>query len=63
MITEFDTSLLIQTRQVKDLIYEYKDAFSMRDEIGRNRHHRQKPIFLLDHFMLGKKIKLFWIRK
>ena len=58
-----------EKREVKDLIYEYKDAFSLRDEIGTCPNIEveiditDKSPFLLDHFMLGKKIKLFWIRK
>ena len=55
-------------KQVMDILYKYKDAFSLRDEIGAcsnieieidvtNSHS------LLDHIMLRKKIKIFLIRK
>ena len=50
---DLDSSCLTESEkmQVRDMIYEYRDAFSLRDEIGtcpnidRYRHHRQNTIF------------------
>ena len=49
-----------EKKQVMEM-YNYKEAFSLRDEIGtwpqhRNRCHGKIPI-LLDHTMLRKKIR------
>ena len=47
-----DNSCLMDTemKEVRNILYEYKDTFSLRDEIGYmsqhrggNRHHRQDP--------------------
>ena len=52
-----------EKREMKDLIYEYKDAFSLRDEIGTCPNIEveidvmDESPFLLGHFMLGKKIR------
>ena len=49
--------------EVMDMLYQYKDAFSLRDEIGTCPNIEvgievtDKSPFLLDHIMLGKKIK------
>ena len=45
---DLDKSYLTESekKEVRDMIYKYKDAFSVRDEIGtcpnidRHRHHR-----------------------
>ena len=48
-----------------DILYKYKDAFSLRDEIGTYLNIEveidvtDKSPFLLDHIMLRKKIKLY----
>ena len=58
-----------EKKEVRSLIYKYKDAFCFRDEIGTCPNIeveidiRDKSPFLLDHFMLGKRPKPFWIRK
>ena len=52
-----------------DTLYKYKDTFSLGDEIGTcpnieveidvtDNHHSS-----LDHIMLGRKIKIYWIGK
>ena len=52
-----------EKREVMDMLYRYKEAFSLRDEIGhmskyrsRDRCDRKSP-FLSGHIMLGKKIR------
>ena len=46
-----------------DMLYKYKEAFSLRDEIGTCPNIQveinitDKSIFLLDHIMLEKKIR------
>ena len=60
-----DNSCLTKTEktQVRELLYKYKDAFSLRDEIGLCRTSKLKSmslinhLSLLDHFMLMRKIK------
>ena len=53
----------IEKMQVRDLLYKYKDAFSLRDKIGLCPTSKLKlilltsPLSLLDHFMLTRKIK------
>ena len=48
----------IEKAQVRDLLYKYKDAFSLRDEIGLCPNIEieidvtNKCPFSLDHFML-----------
>ena len=58
-----------EKKQVMDMLYKYKDAFSLRDEIGTwsnieveimlqiNQHSLQ------GHIMLRRKIKTYWRRK
>ena len=56
-------------KQVIDMLYKYKDSFRLRDEIGTCLNIEveidimDKSSFLLDHTMLRKKIKRFWIKK
>ena len=53
----------IERTQLRDLLYKYKDAFSLRDEIGYALTLKLKlmslinPHSLLDHFMPMRKIK------
>ena len=48
-----------------DMLYRYKDAFSLKDEIVTcpnieiDIEVTDKSPFLLDHIMLKKKIKMF----
>ena len=52
-----------EKEEVMNILYKYKDAFSLRDEIGRCLNIEvgievaDKSPFLLDHTMLGKKIR------
>ena len=58
-----------EKKEVRSLIYRYKYAFSLRDEIGTCPNIEveidvmDKSPFSLDHFMLGKRTKSFWKRK
>ena len=53
----------VEKTQVRDLLYKYKDAFSLRDEIGLCPNIEieiditDKSPFFIDHFMLMRKIK------
>ena len=53
----------IEKTQVRDLLYKYKDTFSLRDDIGLCPNIKieidvtDKLPFLLDHFMLMRRIK------
>ena len=53
----------IEKTWVRDLLYKYKDAFSLRDEIGLYPILKSKlmsltnPLSLSDHFMPMRKIK------
>ena len=55
----------IRMEEVMDKLYKYKDAFSLRDEIGIYSNIEveidvtDETPFLLYHIMLKKKIKLF----
>ena len=52
-----------EKEEVMDMLYKYKEAFSLRDEIGTCPNIEveidvtDKSPFLLDHFMLEKKIR------
>ena len=52
-----------EKEEVVDMLYKYKDAFSLRDKIGTCLNIEvgievtDKSPFLLDHIMLGKKIR------
>ena len=53
-----------EKKEVMEMLCKYKEAFSLRDEIGTctniedgNRCHRQISIFLLDNTMLRRKIR------
>ena len=52
-----------EKEEVMNMLYKYKDAFSLRDEIGMCLNIEvgievtDKSPFLLDHIMLGKKIR------
>ena len=52
-----------EKREVMDMLYRYKEAFSLKDEIGTCPNIEvgidvtDKSPFLLDHTTLGKKIK------
>ena len=58
-----------EKKKVRSLIYKYKDAFSLRDEICTCPNIEveidvtDKSPFIYDHFMLGKRTKPFWTRK
>ena len=58
-----------EKEEVMDMLYQYKDAFSLRDEIGTCLNIEvgievmDKSPFLLDHIKLGKKIRKLYIRK
>ena len=59
----------VEKREVRDLLYEYKDAFSLRDEIG-SCPNIEAEIDLTDkthssseHSMQRRKIKTFWTKK
>ena len=51
-----------EKEEIMDMLYKYKEAFSLRDEIGTCPNIEvgidltDKSPFLLDHIMLGKKI-------
>ena len=51
-----------EKNEVMDMLYKYKEAFSLRDEIGTCPNIEvgidvmDKSSFLLDHIKLGKKI-------
>ena len=53
----------VEKTQVRDLLYKYKDAFSLRDEIGLCPNIEieiditDKSPFFIDHFMPMRKIK------
>ena len=52
-----------------DILYKYKDAFSLRDERGTCPNIEveidvtDKSPFFISHTMLRRKIKINWIRK
>ena len=52
-----------EKKEIMDMLYKYKEAFSLRDEIGTCPNIEvgidvtDKSPFLLDHTMLGKKIR------
>ena len=54
-----------EKKEEMGILYRYKDAFSLRDEIGTCPNKEvdidvtDKSPFLLGHIMLKKKIKLF----
>ena len=58
-----------EKKEVRSLIYKYKDAYSLRDEVGTCPNIEleidvtDKSPFLLGHFMLEKRTKPFWTRK
>ena len=59
-----DNTCLVEEekKEVMDMLYKYKEAFSLRDEIGTCLNIEvgidvtDKSPFLLDHITLGKKI-------
>ena len=63
--TNLDNTCLSEKekKEVMDMLYKYKDAFSLRDIIGMCPNIEvgikvmDKLPFLLDHIMLGKKIR------
>ena len=54
-----------ENKEVMNMLYKYKEAFSLRDEIGTcpnievGINVTDKSPFLLDHIMLGKKIESY----
>ena len=58
-----------EMNQVMDMLSKYKEALSLRDEIGRCPNIEveidvtDKSPFLLDHIMLKKKIKISLLKK
>ena len=68
---DLDNSCLKESEklQVRDVIYEYREAFSLRDKIGTcpnieiDLDVMDKIPFLSDHIMLEKKIREYWIKR
>ena len=58
-----------EKKEVMDMLYKYKEAFSLRDEIGNCPNIEvgidvtDKSPFLSNHIMLGKKTKRLYIKK
>ena len=58
-----------EKKEVNDMLYKYKEAFSLRDKIGTCPNieigidETDKSPFLLDHTTLGKKISKSLIKK
>ena len=58
-----NTCLTEKEKEVRDMLHKYKEAFSLRDEIGTcpnievGTDMTDKSPFLLDCIMLGKKIR------
>ena len=58
-----------EKEEVMDMLYKYKEAFSLRDKIGTcpnievEINVTDKSPFLLGHIMLERKIRKLWIRK
>ena len=52
-----------EKKEVMDMLYKYKDAFSLRNEIGTYPNMEinvtDKSLFLLDHIMFKKKMKSY----
>ena len=53
----------VEKEKVSDMLYKYKEAFSLRDEIGTcpnievEINVTDKSSFLLDHIMLERRIR------
>ena len=68
---DLDKSCLTETEKndIRDMLYKYKDAFSLRDDISTCPNMEveinvmDKMPFLLDHIMQKRKTKLYWKRK
>ena len=66
-----DNTCLIrkEKEEVMNMLYKYKDAFSLKDKIGPcpnievGIEMMDKSPCLLDHIMLGKKIRKLQIKK
>ena len=58
-----------EKEEVRDLLYEYKDAFSLRDEIGTcpnievEIHVTDMTPFFIRPFHAKGKIKLYWTKR
>ena len=58
-----------EKKQVIDMLYEYKDTFILRDEIGTCLNIEVEidvtymSPFLLGHVMLRRKIRVYWARR
>ena len=58
-----------EKREVRDLLYEYKDAFSLRDEIGMCPNIEveiditDKTLFFISPFHGKEEDKTFWTKK
>ena len=58
-----------EKKEVMDMLYKYKEDSSLRDKIGTCTNIEvgidvtDKSPLLLDHIMLGKKIRKSWIKK
>ena len=58
-----------EKEEAMDMLFKYKEAFSLRDEIGTcpnievDINVTDKSPFLLDHIMLKKKIRKLQIRR
>ena len=58
-----------EKNEVRDLLYEYKDAFSLRYEIGLCPNIeveidvKRRPHSLLDHSMPKRKMKPYWTKR
>ena len=68
---KLDNSCLTKAekKEVRDLIYKYKDAFILRDEIGMCPNIEveidvtDKPLSLSDHFLPRKRTKTSWPKR
>ena len=60
-------SVRSEEKQIMDMLYKYKNIYSLRDEIGTCSNIEveiditDNSLFLLGHIMLMRKIKIYWI--
>ena len=58
----------LEKKEVLDMLYTYKDTFSLRDETDTSPNVEveidvtDKLPFLLDHIIVKKRIKIYWKR-
>ena len=71
MYTDLDKSCLtkVEKEEVRDLLYEYKDAFSLRDEIGTCPNIEveidimDKTLFFIRPYHAKEEDKIPWTKK